>query len=279
MKAEAGCPRCGGALQAPGLWSSSWRCDSHGSVPPVQPVVQPTPDVLRAAAAADGVPLWMPWPLPRGWLFTGVVTAGDERSGARATAMACSGPAPLGGMGELVLVARRWASAWARGSPASTGRTRARARRRAPDAKVHAAGLPTAHVGPRPGPGPEAPAVYVGEALGYWVWAMLWPGAAGFLLIDDFVLTDLRDAGHEVDLPVRGTVATADGLTGPLRCAPSLGRCASTCTPTPPPPTAPTPPAELVATRPRRRAGRRRADRPRHHPRAGPRRPPRCRPG
>ena len=72
---------------------------------------------------------------------------------------------------------------------------------RAPDAKIHAAGIPTAMWALEPGPGPEAPAVYVGEALGYWVWALLWPGTAGFLLIDDFVLTNLRDAGHGLDIP------------------------------------------------------------------------------
>jgi len=27
----------------------------------------------------------MPWPLPVGWLFTGVAYAGDDRSGGRAT--------------------------------------------------------------------------------------------------------------------------------------------------------------------------------------------------
>jgi hypothetical protein len=43
--------------------------------------------------------------------------------------------------------------------------------------------------------------VYVGEALTFWIWAILWPETAGFLLIDDFVLTDLRDAGHEIDVP------------------------------------------------------------------------------
>jgi hypothetical protein len=52
-----------------------------------------------------------------------------------------------------------------------------------------------------PGAGAEDRAVYVGEALGCWIWAVLWPGTAGFLLIDDFVLTDLRDAGHELDVP------------------------------------------------------------------------------
>ena len=44
-------------------------------------------------------------------------------------------------------------------------------------------------------------AVYVGEAHGCWLWIVLWPESAGFLLIDDFVLTDLRNVGHELDIP------------------------------------------------------------------------------
>jgi hypothetical protein len=70
--------------------------------------------------------------------------------------------------------------------------------RQAPHAKIHAAGHPTAMwVLPQAGDR----AVYVGEALGCWLWAVLWPESAGFLLIDEFVLTDLRDAGHELDVP------------------------------------------------------------------------------
>jgi hypothetical protein len=37
--------------------------------------------------------------------------------------------------------------------------------------------------------------------LGLWLWAVLWPESAGFLLIDEFVLTDVRDAGHDIDVP------------------------------------------------------------------------------
>ncbi|MGZ4637948.1 MAG: DUF6758 family protein, partial [Actinomycetes bacterium] len=38
-----------------------------------------------------------------------------------------------------------------------------------------------------------------------------WPESAGFLLIDEFVLTDLRDAGLELDVPF-GALSTR--LTG-----------------------------------------------------------------
>jgi hypothetical protein len=69
---------------------------------------------------------------------------------------------------------------------------------RPPHAKVLAAGRPTAlwHV-------PDAPddrAVFVGEARGLWLWAVVWPERSGLLMYDELVLTDLRDAGAELEL-------------------------------------------------------------------------------
>jgi hypothetical protein len=69
---------------------------------------------------------------------------------------------------------------------------------RVPDAKIHAAGHPTA-VWSLSAQADRA--VYIGEAHGCWLWIVLWPESAGFLLIDDFVLTDLRNIGHELDIP------------------------------------------------------------------------------
>jgi len=198
-------------LHAPGLWSSAWQCDAHGAVHPVQPVVQPSSEVVHAIATTAGVPVWVPWPLPRGWLVTGLVSAGDERTGARATALACSGPAPLGGVAELVLVAEepgiglgaRFAGL---DGPDGGGVPDVRP----PDAKLDAAGHPTALWELA---STEDRAVYVGEALGCWVWAVIWPGSAGFLLIDDFALRDVRDSGAVgLDLPFG---ALSPRLAGP----------------------------------------------------------------
>ncbi|MFE0511204.1 DUF6758 family protein, partial [Streptomyces sp. NPDC058964] len=105
MRGEPSCPKCGGRVRAPGLFADSWQCDVHGTVHPVQPVIPPSVEALGVVVHRTQVPVWMPWPLPVGWLFTGVACAGDDRSGGRATAVACSGPGPLGGMGELILVA------------------------------------------------------------------------------------------------------------------------------------------------------------------------------
>src|SRR5207247_6768142 len=52
------------------------------------------------------VPVWCPWPLPAGWMVTGVGWVGDDRVGVRASVLACSGPAPLqGGPADIALIA------------------------------------------------------------------------------------------------------------------------------------------------------------------------------
>jgi hypothetical protein len=186
-------------VHAPNLWSSAWTCDLHGEVCPLQPVVQPHAEVLHDVVRRSAVPVWLPWPLPRGWLLTGIAHAGDERTGARAVAVACSGPAPLGGMGELVLVAEEPGVglgahlAGLEGPDPGTFDATA-----PPHAKVHAAGHPT--------PlwlvdCPDDRAVYVGEAMALWLWAVLWPASAGHLFVEELLLTDLRDVPPDLELP------------------------------------------------------------------------------
>ncbi len=200
MRGEPSCPKCGGRVRAPGLFADSWQCGAHGSVHPVQPVVPPSVEALGVVANRSRVPVWMPWPLPVGWLFTGAATAGDDRGGGRAAAVACSGPGPLGGPGELLLIAEELGVGLGARYAGVAG----------PDpgpgmplegpahAKVLAAGRPTAlwqvpHA-------PDDRAVFAGEARGLWLWAIIWPERAGMLLYDEIVLTDLRDAGPEFDL-------------------------------------------------------------------------------
>ncbi|MET8284109.1 MULTISPECIES: DUF6758 family protein [Streptomyces] len=200
MRGEPSCPKCGGRVRAPGLFADSWQCDAHGTVHPLQPVIPPSVEALGVVVHRARVPVWMPWPLPVGWLFTGAGFAGDDRSGGRATMVACSGPGPLGGIGELILVAEelgvglgaRYAGIDAPdpGPYMSVEKP--------PQAKVLAAGRPTPlwHVAGAP----DDRAVFAGEALGLWLWAVVWPEQSGLLMYDELVLTDLRDAGAEVDL-------------------------------------------------------------------------------
>ncbi len=161
--------------------------------------MQPTADVVHSAAAASAVPLWLPWPLPRGWLVTGVAVAGDERTGARATALCCSGPAPTGGPAELVVVAEEPGIGFGARLAGIEGPDPGDVTDGPAAAKINAAGHPTAMWALDDAPADRA--VYVGEAAGCWLWAALWPESAGFLLIDDFTLTDLRDNGPELDVP------------------------------------------------------------------------------
>ena len=184
--------------------SSAWLCSSHGAVPPFFASLQPvTPEAARWLAKSARVPVWLPWPLPPGWLVSGVAHAGDERTGARATVMSLSGPAPLVGPGDLLLVAEepgvglgaRYAGL--RGTDAGPDAPYL-SERTAPQARVHAAGHPTALWAVDAAPDR---AVYVGEALGQWLWLVLWPETAELLVHDRLLLLDLREAGPEVDVP------------------------------------------------------------------------------
>jgi hypothetical protein len=155
-------------------------------------------DAVAHVVARATVPLWMPRGLPFGWLCSGVAYAGDERTGACATATCLSGPSPLGGAAELVIIAEepgvglgsRHAGLVA--SDPDTGFDTGR-----PHAKVMAAAHPTALWSL---PAIDDRAVFVGEAKGLWLWAIVWPASAGILMYDEVSLTDLRDGATELDL-------------------------------------------------------------------------------
>ncbi|MBW1598766.1 DUF6758 family protein [Streptomyces sp. JJ38] len=205
MRGEPSCPKCGGRVRAPGLFSDSWQCDAHGAVQPVQPVVPPSVEALSVAIKRAQVPVWMPWPLPLGWLFTGVASAGDDRSGGRATAVACTGPGPVGGVGEIVLVAEDLGLGLGARYAKVPGLDPGLDVSGPPQAKVVAAGRPTPlwHVAQTP----DDRAVFAGEARGLWLWVVGWPEQAGMLLYDDLVLADMRDVGAEVEMVPCGALS------------------------------------------------------------------------
>ncbi|MDX6287796.1 MAG: hypothetical protein QOG53_3281 [Frankiales bacterium] len=198
MRHAPTCPRCGGSVREPGLWSSSWRCERHGDVHPLHAATRPSVDAVEHVVRQAKVPVWIPWPLPTGWVVTGAAHAGDERSGGVATVVACSGPSPLGGAGELLLIAEapgvglgaRYAGLPGPDPGDGVGSG-------PPHAKVEAAGHPT------PMWALDVPdaAVYVGEAKGNWLWAILWPSTAGVLLLENVILQDLRTQSVLPDLP------------------------------------------------------------------------------
>jgi hypothetical protein len=180
--------------------SSDWTCEEHGAVLPLHVLPRVGADVLAAAARDAKVPLWSPLPLLAGWTATGLATAGDERSGTRATAFALSGPSPLGGPADLVLVAEEPGVGLGARCAGANGVDVTSVLAGPPEAKVEAAGHPTALW--RTASADDRVA-FVGEALGVWLWAVLWPPAAELVLLEHVVLHDLRHDAHAgLDLPL-----------------------------------------------------------------------------
>ncbi|MGW0431467.1 DUF6758 family protein [Micromonospora sp. NPDC003197] len=228
MGITASCPQCGGPVRAPDLMHTDWRCDACGSVSPLYAPDHISPEIMAtaiartstttsrtsttttrtgsaspAAAQRPAVPLWCPWPLPPGWTTTGVAWVGDDRTGVRATAVACSGPAPLsGGPADFVFVAEepgvglgtRYA-----GIPGpdpgvllTDVMTRPMPGRgeQPPHAKIRVSGHPTPLWAVK---SPTDRSAYAGEARGMWLYAIAWPASAGYLLLAEVVLHDLTE--------------------------------------------------------------------------------------
>lgn len=198
VRAAPTCPRCEASLRGPTIWSSSWHCEQHGEVYPLRPTLSPSRGGMTGLLRGTKVPVWLPWPLPAGWLVTGFAAAGDERTGTQGCAVALSGPNPMGGPAEMMLVSegpRVGLGARFAGLPG-------------PDPGDHfASGLPDAAVefGHHELPlwHVDAPgrAVFAGEVMGTWLWLVLWPDTAGMLLVEPLPVRDLRDPGQDLDVP------------------------------------------------------------------------------
>ena len=198
MRPEPTCPRCGGDLRAPGLWSSAWTCANHGSVPPYTVLSRPGIDAVEHVVRLAKVPVWMPHGLSSSWVCSGFGCAGDDRDGVRATVTSLSGPSPLGGGAEMLLVAEEMGvGLGARYAGLAGPDPGAGFDGGPPDAKVEIAGHPTALWNL---PDADDCAAFVGEAKGYWIWVLVAPSAAGLLVYDDLVVQDLRDGYAEAEL-------------------------------------------------------------------------------
>ncbi|WP_433827375.1 DUF6758 family protein [Actinoplanes sp. CA-015351] len=181
---------------------STWRCDDCGDVPPFHVAEHISAEIVGAvlresASSAERIPLWCPWPLPSGWMVTGVGWSGDDRFGVRATVLACSGPEPLGGgPADLVLVAEQpgvglgTRFAGIPGLDPGHLLSEALSEHTGPHAKIKAAGHPTPLWCVK---SPEDRSAYVSEAKGMWLYAVAWPASAGYLLAEHVVLHDLSD--------------------------------------------------------------------------------------
>jgi hypothetical protein len=195
--------------------SSDWICGVHGVVAPLAVPHPPSAAWLRNVAARSTVPVWLPWPLPPGWLLTGVAEAGHPRSGPTATVVACSGPnpaphpsAPHERPADLLVVAEALGVGLGAhlaglddvdpGDAVAAG---------PPHAKVRAGGHLTSLW---PVDGAQDRSAFVGESGGVWLWLLLWPASAEVLLLERLELVDVRDGGRLLDPP---TGAASQRLT------------------------------------------------------------------
>jgi hypothetical protein len=185
-------------VKEPSVWSSAYQCEQHGQVYPLRTGLSPSRDGLDGVLRRAEVPVWVPWPLPQGWLVTGFATAGDERTGTRGCLVALSGPNPVGGPAEMLLIAEE----------PGVGLGARFAGLLGPDPGTQfALGAPAAEIGfgnhefPMWNVETSGRAAFAGEVAGNWLWAVLWPDTAGLLMLEPMTLRDLRDPGQTLDLP------------------------------------------------------------------------------
>ncbi|MDT0416611.1 MULTISPECIES: DUF6758 family protein [Streptomyces] len=209
MRGDVRCPRCGGRVSAPGLFADEWCCPAHGAVPPLQPALPPGPEELAAVVRRAMVPVWMPWPLPVGWLYTGAASAGDARTGALATVLACAGPGPQG-TSELLLVAEHPGLGLGAHLAGVTGTAIDEGKPAAGTAL--AAGLPVTLW--RLAEAPPDRTVLIGDTDGVRLWLITRPEGTAALNPEELVLADLREAASELEFLPYGAL-TGTLLEGP----------------------------------------------------------------
>ncbi|WP_342669767.1 DUF6758 family protein [Actinoplanes rectilineatus] len=205
MVVPVSCPRCAAQVRKPDLMHSAWRCDDCGDVPPFHVADHISAEIIgtvlrETSSSAARMPVWCLWPLPPGWMVTGIGWSGDDRFGVSATAVACSGPEPFGGgPADLVLIAEQpgvgLGTRFAGISGIDPGHLitealSAESAHSGPHAKIKAAGHPTPLWCVK---SPEDRSAYVSEAKGMWLYAVAWPASAGYLLAEHVVLHDLSE--------------------------------------------------------------------------------------
>jgi len=196
MSDVGACPRCGGPVTKPPDEAAGYICAWHGEVPPLQPFRHPDAELLESSARDSREPFWVLWPPPAGWVVTGVGRVGERAEAVRATVVALGGPNPLGGAGELLIVAEEpGIGLGARYAGLLGPDPGVRFGIGAPDGRVLTDGHPTPLWYVETAPDRAA---YAGEAAGRWLWLIFHPGTAGTLLVENLELADARVLGPEV---------------------------------------------------------------------------------
>ena len=193
----AGCPRC----REPRDREPGPDCAGHGAGPVLWRAEEASYDAFVAhLATARDFPTYLPWPMAPGWAVSdfAVVT---ETSGVPLATLTCvSGTSELDGPVDALLVAEEPGVGLGARLAGGNGLDPGDVTQGPPDAKVEAAHHPTALWRCDSA---EDRVAFVGEALGLWLHAVLWPPAAELVLLEHVQLHDLRHESHAgLELPV-----------------------------------------------------------------------------
>ncbi|KQY56236.1 MULTISPECIES: DUF6758 family protein [unclassified Nocardioides] len=205
MSLNAGCPRCPSPLMQA---DDGWRCGQHGTVPPLwSPDEASYDDFGEHLNRADDFPTYLPWPLASGWRVTDFgVVRGEGR--ARATMVALAGNSDLDGPVEVLVVSEepgtglgaRCAGTVHSDPGAQIGASRPTTRVRLDAQPVSLWPVSTAENDLT-----LDRSVVAGEARGRWLWLVLRPASAVFLLADDLPLADVSGIGASLlEVPFGG---------------------------------------------------------------------------
>lgn len=126
-----------------------------------------------------------------------VAPVGDEVAGVNAVATVLSGPNPLGGPAEMLVLAEEPGVGLGARLAGLTGIDPGDVVDGAPYHHVHISSHPMP-LWLVPGDGDQA--VVVGERDLVWVWIVVRPAAAGVLLVERLSMADVRQMGEEVRL-------------------------------------------------------------------------------
>ena len=186
------------AVSAPSAWSSGWRCQWHGVVVPAVPAYRPGAGRAEGAAARRR-DAGLGAVAAAGWLAGDGLRSAPGTTGRDAAHVwsPLSGPNPMGGLGEMLLVSEEMGWASAPGWRACPGPIPRGLRDQAPHAFVRYGhhDFPLWHVD-----APDRAALRRGDGRELAV-VVLWPDTAGVLLVETLPLRDLRDPGQNLDLP------------------------------------------------------------------------------
>jgi len=170
-------------------------------VAPLGGYEEPSVHVLLKHITDAQMPTWLPWPMPANWSVSGVGRAGEAPE--QATVLACSGPDPIAGDADLVMVCEEPGVGLGAFYAGAAGLDVGRQISGFPAATrimvgQHAA--PLWWVGER-----DDRDVLVGEASGRWLWIIAWPATAGAMIRDGTTFVDLRTLLGQLDvIPLSG---------------------------------------------------------------------------